>query len=81
MALEQNPIHVGGIFHVCYPVCAKGWSRPWQSDLLVPLTGSKEGSTGLVVLQVGPTPILAFYTKQVIPMGSTKAFGDTIKDG
>ncbi len=57
------------------------WSRPWERDLLVPLTGSKEGSTGLVALQVGPSPILAFYTKQVIPMGSTKAFGDTIKDG
>ncbi len=52
---------MGWIFHPgrghgCYLVRATGGSLPCRRYLLAPLTGNKEGSKGLMVLRVKPTP-------------------------
>ncbi len=53
---------IGKIFHPwrnhgCYPVRATGGSLPCGRKLPAPLTGNNEGSKGLMVLQVKPTPM------------------------
>ncbi len=73
---EQKPILVGSIFHLgrshgCCPVRGTGGSLPCGRYLLATLTGIKDGSKGLMVLRVKPTPtrfpIKSLYT----PMDNT----------
>ncbi len=76
MVFEQHPILVGRIFHPgqshgCCPVRATGGSLPCGRYILAPLTGNKEGSMGLMVLQVKPTPTRFPTNSLNTPMDNT----------
>ncbi len=55
--MDNTPLHsILCVCHGCSPICATGGSLPCGRYLLAPLTGNKDGSMGLMVLQVKPTP-------------------------
>ncbi len=73
---KRRPILVGRIFHPgrsrgCCPVRATGGPLPCGRYLLAPLTGSKEGSSSLMVLRVKPTPTRFPTNSLYTPMGNT----------
>ncbi len=76
LGFEQEPILVGRVFypgwsHGCWPVRATGVALPCGRYLLVPLTLNKQGSSGLMVLRVKPTPTRFPTNSLNTPMDNT----------